>query len=115
MKKEIAAHKSSSVRRMFSGLLRSAWINLVPSGGTSIIYVNIHCGLRMLFGDKMFCELGAEWMDVSIPKADRAANKKVSKQVKIVEQFGSGCFTVGCLFEVLIILVILQTLLSVIS
>jgi len=38
--------------------LKQCWLNLVPSLGLTLIYINIHCFLRYLLGIKLFCSFG---------------------------------------------------------
>lgn len=49
------------VRMGTSRFLQWAWLNLVPSIGLSLIYINMHVFLRQLF-PSAFCKLGQEWM-----------------------------------------------------
>lgn len=44
-------------------LLKWAWINLVPSFGLTLIYINMHVFLRWVFPG-LFCKLGDEWVPV---------------------------------------------------
>jgi len=42
-------------------LLKQCWLNLIPSYGLTLIYINIHFFLRYLVGIKLFCAFGQEW------------------------------------------------------
>jgi len=42
--------------------LRTAWINIIYSGGLSLIWVNIHVFFRFVLGTDFFCKLGREWV-----------------------------------------------------
>jgi hypothetical protein len=58
----------SAFRAMTSKLLQDAWANLIPSFGLTLIWIDIHFFLNMVFGDKFFCDLGGEWMPAGVPE-----------------------------------------------
>jgi hypothetical protein len=43
-------------------LLKNAWLNIIDSFGLSLIYINLHVFGHSVFGEKLFCELGEEWI-----------------------------------------------------
>lgn len=54
--------KASAAAQTASGMgLRWAWTVLVPSWGLSLIYINMHAFLRLVF-PSAFCKLGDEWV-----------------------------------------------------
>ncbi len=64
---------ASPIRQGASKLLQQSWINLIPSWGCTLIWINIHAFfLNLVFGDKLFCKLGDEWKDM-IPGGGAAA------------------------------------------
>ncbi len=42
-------------------LLRQSWILLIKSFGLTLIWINIHVLGNIVFGPKVFCNLGEEW------------------------------------------------------
>jgi len=62
--KGFADAAAAPVRKVTSSLLRSAWINLIPSWGLTLIWIDIHVFLGMVIGNKFFCKLGEEWLDM---------------------------------------------------
>lgn len=52
---------SAPVRTATGEALRQAWINLIPSWGLTLIYINIHAFGRLMAGSDFFCKLGHEW------------------------------------------------------
>lgn len=63
--------------------LAFAWLNLIPSFGLTLIYINLHVFMGFLFPG-LFCKLGEEWL----PKAVAGASsdvKAVSKGAGLVE------------------------------
>jgi hypothetical protein len=54
------------------GVLRSAWISLIPSYGLTLIWINIHAFMRWIF-PKFFCKLGSEWIPRPIKKVSKTA------------------------------------------
>lgn len=55
-----------------------AWGALIPSFGLSLFYINAHVGLRMVFGEKLFCKLGEEWIPKEIASFGGKAGKTVN-------------------------------------
>lgn len=53
----------SAISAITSELLQQAWLNTLDTYGLSIIlYVNFHVFCRFVFGPKIFCKLGHEWI-----------------------------------------------------
>ena len=69
-------------------VLRWAWITLIPSWGVSLIYINLHVFLKMVFGEKLFCKLGEEWIPKKIQAVGGEAGKMGGKAIGIVEVMG---------------------------
>jgi hypothetical protein len=68
-----------------SKLLANAWRVLIPSWGLSFIWINIHVFLKSVFGEKLFCKLGDEWMPKQVQAAGGEAGKMAGKGVRTVE------------------------------
>jgi hypothetical protein len=60
IKKKSSSATFSLAREGTDHLLRAAWLNLIPSWGLSLFYINTHVFLSWLF-PKQFCSLGQEW------------------------------------------------------
>ena len=103
-------------------LLQQSWLNLIPSFGCSLIWINIHAFfLNQLFGDKYFCKLGDEWAG-AISGAGGAAGKVAGatggekKMPKVPFEFWGliGC-DLGCLFLIIGIACLIGLLVGVVS
>jgi hypothetical protein len=46
--------------------LKFAWLNLFDSFGLTLIYINLHIFGHSVFGEKIFCELGEEWIPANM-------------------------------------------------
>ncbi|MDD4271856.1 MAG: hypothetical protein PHF50_03550 [Patescibacteria group bacterium] len=68
-----------------SQLLQKAWIALLPSWGLSSIWINIHVFLKSIFGEKLFCKLGDEWLPKKATEATGEAGKMITKSFGLVE------------------------------
>ena len=79
---------TAPARAATSKLLQQAWINLIDSFGLTLIYINIHVFLRMVFGEKLFCKLGDEWIPKQIAGAGGEAGKMAGKSIGLVEVMG---------------------------
>jgi len=42
--------------------LKTAWLNIIDSFGLTLIYINLHVFGHSVFGEKIFCQLGEEWL-----------------------------------------------------
>lgn len=69
-----------------AGLLRSAWMSVVPSFGLSLLWVDIHLVLGTIFGKKYFCRLGDEWTSGRAGAVNAA--KGNNKMINIAEPMG---------------------------
>ncbi|RLC36669.1 hypothetical protein DRH27_04880, partial [Candidatus Falkowbacteria bacterium] len=78
----IKAKAEAPIKMGTNYLLRGAWINLLPSWGFSLIWINIHVFMRFVIPE-IFCKLGREWM----PKSAQAAGpgETASKTIGIGE------------------------------
>jgi len=85
-----------------SRALQWAWLTLIPSFGLSLIYINIHVFLRFVFGEKLFCKLGEEWIPKQISAVGGEAGKRAGKSIGIVEVMGLLMLDLLVLFLILI-------------
>ncbi len=49
-------------KKAVSELLKAAWENLIDSFGLTLLWIDAHVFLSMIFGNKLFCDLGEEWI-----------------------------------------------------
>ncbi|MCK4554877.1 hypothetical protein KAU19_08055 [Candidatus Parcubacteria bacterium] len=68
--------------------LRWAWLTLIPSFGLSLLYINLHVFLKMVFGEKLFCKLGNEWIPKQAQAVGGEAGRAGGKTIGIVEVMG---------------------------
>jgi hypothetical protein len=66
-------------------LLKWAWLNLIPTWGLSLIYINTHVFLKQILGEKFFCKLGEEWMPKQISEVAGEGGKIAGKTAGIAE------------------------------
>lgn len=52
----------SPAKKALSGLLKASWENLIDSFGLTLLWIDAHVFLSMVFGNKLFCDLGEEWI-----------------------------------------------------
>lgn len=100
MQKKVAAPVQQATNR----LLRWAWINLVPSFGLTLIYINIHVFLGKAIGENFFCKLGDEWKSKVLEAGglDTAeAFSGPSKMIGIVERMGLAFLDLAVGFVIL--------------
>ncbi len=84
--------------------LRWAWMTLIPSFGLSLIYVNLHVFLKFVFGEKLFCKLGEEWISKKIQAVGGDAGKMTGKAIGIVEVMALLALDLAILFIIAIFL-----------
>ena len=56
------------LQQFTAGLLKSAWINLIPSWGLTLLYIDFHWFMNKVLGDSVFCSLGSEWIPATMKK-----------------------------------------------
>jgi len=69
VKSTLEKNITNPVTQATNGLLRSAWLTLLPSFGLSLVYINIHVFLRLVLGKGFFCKLGEEWLPKGVGKS----------------------------------------------
>jgi len=113
--KQALSKATAPARRATSKLLQEAWINIIPSFGLTIIWINIHVFLGMVFGNNFFCKLGGEWIDENIKKAQADKAKQAEKMAGIFEGSGLACLDLGCLIIFLFIIAFNYFIIQIIS
>jgi hypothetical protein len=84
--KEKASSDSGTPMSMgTSRLLRAYWFALIPSWGLTLILINIHVYLHWVFGPKLFCKLGDEWIPKKVQSMGGAEGKMAGRALGIVE------------------------------
>ena len=87
-KKKLEEKVAAPSKAGTSRALQWAWLTLIPSFGLSLIYINIHVFLKAVFGEKLFCKLGEEWIPKPLAGAGGEAGKGISKSISIIEVMG---------------------------
>jgi hypothetical protein len=89
------------------GWLRMAWINLLDSFLTSILYVDLHWFMGKVLPN-FFCKLGHEWVPQSIKKKSPKQAKVEGDKKSFVEN--AGCLLINCCCIFIILLPLLPIL-----
>lgn len=84
-KKKIEEKVAAPARMATSRGLQWAWSALIPSWGLSSIWINIHVFLKSVFGEKLFCKLGEEWLPKQATDAAGEAGKIATKSIGLIE------------------------------
>jgi len=116
-KKERLKGKLASAQKSLSfetsKLLQSAWRSLIPSFGTSFLYVYVHLFLQQIFGKKFFAPLGEEWLDK--PNMTVQAREKMGRKFRILENFAVGCLTVVLFIAIILAFAIPALIIEVVA
>lgn len=107
-KKEDA--KPNQINTASGSCLKKAWLNLIPSWGLTLIWINIHVFLNKVVGEKLFCKLGMEWVPSQMQKTAPEEAKKIGGLAAVPECAGLACLDLGCLFIIIGVLAIVYTL-----
>ena len=102
-KKKAKNEKPSAMSMGTAQALKAAWQNLGATFGLTLLWIDAHVILRVIFGKKMFCALGEEW---TMKKGK--GGKEVSKMLKLVEPMGVGALNLGCLLLIIAIFFLLS-------
>jgi len=96
----------SPAKKGISSLLKSAWLNLITSWGLTLIWIDIHVFGNQVLGNKLFCDLGEEWVpDVHIGANETAGKiEEPKKAIGLVENMGCCCLNLGCLLLVIMLM-----------
>lgn len=107
-KDKSSVSKISPASKATANLLRSAWQNLIPSWGLTLIWIDIHIFLSMVFGKNLFCSLGEEWLSKGVSNNVEGAKKAVG----MTEGMAVGCLNFGCLLIVLAVLAVISMIIT---
>ena len=107
--------KPNALNKATGGLLKAAWENLVESWGFTLIWIDIHVFGNLVFGNKVFCKLGSEWIPDTVKQAQFKEGEKLGKVAGTFEGAGVACLNLGCLFTVLAFLMMIGVILEVVS
>ncbi len=116
--KRIKAKKSAGFAvgagQATAGLLKAAWLNLIDSFGLTLIYINLHIFGRSVFGERIFCELGQEWIPTHLRSSlESPAVKAKIKRFALIEKtilIFLDLLVLFCLLGITVIIVILVDL-----
>lgn len=86
---------AAPMRQGTSKLLQNAWINLIPSWGLTLIWINIHVFLSLVIGKDIFCKLGDEWLDGKFGGANPAKDAVLGEAGSKLTEKVSGCANLG--------------------
>lgn len=112
-KQEDEGEKPNPISIQTASLLRSAWMNLLASLGTSLLWIDVHVLGSSVLG-KMFCKPGEEWAMQAGGTSAKEVKKK-SKMLKLIEPMGIACCNLGCLLVIIAILVVISLIASIFS
>lgn len=107
-KNKNSVSKISPASKATANLLRSAWQNLIPSWGLTLIWIDIHIFLSMVLGKNLFCSLGEEWLSKGVSNNVEGAKKAVG----MTEGMAVGCLNFGCLLIVLAVLAVISMIIT---
>jgi hypothetical protein len=86
---------AAPMRKGTSKLLQEAWINLIPSWGLTLIWINIHVFLSLVIGKDVFCKLGDEWLDGKFGGPNPAKEAALGEAGSKLTEKVSGCANIG--------------------
>jgi len=76
----------SPVNQATGRMLRWAWLAIIPSFGSSILWINLHVFLSFVFGERLFCKLGHEWLPLA--EAKSISGRATGDTIGIAEKMG---------------------------
>lgn len=101
----------SSFRKGTSLLLRQSWLNLIDSFGLTLIWINIHVVLHVVFGEKAFCKLGDEWDDLG----SGVIVKRPKYLLRLGEGMGLAALDLLAILLLLTVLLIIRIIIGVMT
>lgn len=114
-KGELESLATSGIKMGTSRLLELAWLNLIDSFGLTLLWIDAHVCLSLIFGKDVFCRLGEEWsmgtgaagaIGAAEGKAAAAAAPGKGRGAMLVE--AAGVAFLNLLLLVIIIVVIVS-------
>lgn len=111
--KKMAGAVSSRLNQLTAQALRFSWLNIPDSFGLTLIYINLHLFGRSILGEKVFCEMGEEF----IPKSLRSSiySPSFSAKIKKIGLLEKMLLMFLDLLVLILVLLSFATLLSVIA
>lgn len=106
---------TAPIRKGTSALLRQSWINLIPSWGLTLIYINIHIFGNIAISPKFFCKFGEEWVPERIRKQGDKAVKAFTGVLGILLTmllFALDVLVIGLMFAAIAMFIFLVDMLS---
>jgi hypothetical protein len=76
----------SPIRIATSAALRTSWLFLLPSFTLSFLYMPVHAFCKMVFGKKMFCDWGEEWIPRAAKSIGGGAAGMAEKSIGLAER-----------------------------
>lgn len=80
--KKSSEQKTNAASVATSGILKQAWLNLIPSWFFTLHYINLHVFMHAVF-PSFFCRLGEEWIPREIKQS--SGGETASKAFTLVE------------------------------
>ena len=86
-KKKIEEKILSPIKQGSRRALQKAWLSFTTVIGAilGILYINLHVLLKWIFGEKLFCKLGDEWLPPQAAQAAGEGGKVITKSTGLVE------------------------------
>lgn len=108
---------TTPLRAGTSKILQQSWLHLADSFGFTLLWPNLHVLLKAVFGEKLFCKLGAEWSpDIPVNSGEaKVLKEKVGGGVEKIETMGLGSLDLGCLLLNLTIIFLVAMIIGIIS
>lgn len=91
-----------------SNLLKAAWKSIIPTGGLSVLWIDIHIFLSQVLGKDLFCSLGSEWF----PKGTPSSLDGAKRSMGMIEGMGVLFLNIGCLLGLIGILVVIGAIVT---
>ena len=86
-KEKLAEKVFSPIKQGSRRALQKAWFSFTTVIGAilGILYINLHVLLKWIFGEKLFCKLGDEWLPPQVTQAAGESGKVVTRSLGFVE------------------------------
>lgn len=113
--KEQAEEKPNAVNTATARLLKGAWEYLFYSFGATFLWIDIHVFLGIVFGHKLFCKLGREWVPDEIKRAHPDLAEKIGQKAGFWEGIGVALINLALLIYIFWILMINGMILKIVA
>lgn len=87
-------------------LLKQAWLNLIPSWGLTLLYINIHLIASEVLKSNYFCKSGSEW--TKFPEGKSETAERIVGMLEIITLLVLNCLvglallTLACFIYILV-------------